>query len=256
MISPFEETWYTNFDWLYDEPGLWLDYMKNTCRPVWVLFGDFSQQKTTDAIEQLAQVSQQRGYNSSNNLSGDIVFLYVNTSLYVPIEGAQENDIGAPSAAKWASVRSTPTQVIYIAGMEYKRHWGIVNSEVADGLCDHYSEIMSIFRQNAGLEELCVSPTSWRGYKESRKAIVEGSFVGSKATTTTGDFVTSDGETVTWTGSKATTTTGDFVTSDGETVTWTGSNATTTTGDFVTSDGETVTWTGSKATTTTGDFNV
>jgi hypothetical protein len=232
MISPFEETWYTNFDWLFDEPGLWLDYMKNTCRPVWVLFGDFSQQKTTDAIEQLAQVSQQRGYSSSNNLSGDIVFLYVNTSLYVPIEGAQENDIGAPSAAKWASVRSTPTQVIYIAGMEYKRHWGVVNSGVVDGLCDHYSEIMSIFRQNAGLAELCASPASWRGYKESRKTIVEGSFAGSKATTAAGDFVTIDGGVESFAGSKATTAAGDFVTIDGGVESFAGSKATTTTGDF------------------------
>ena len=163
MISPFDPEWYPNIDWLIDTPGEWLQYMKNNCRPVWVLFGDFNQQKTETAIEQIAQITLERGYHEEGNPTGDVQFVYSNVKKQVV--GEQRSEFGAPSTAFWASVRSTPTQVLYVAGMEYKRFWGIVDAQVINDMCDELVEVMNLFRQNAGDFDRCSGAFVWSGSK-------------------------------------------------------------------------------------------
>jgi hypothetical protein len=172
MISPFDPEWYPNIDWLIDTPGEWLQYMKNSCRPVWVLFGEFNQQKSTAAIEALAEISGQRGYNEQDNPGGDVQFVYSNIRKQIVNEEGDE--FGAPSTASWASVRSTPTHVLYVAGMEYKRLWGIVDAQSVSDICDEIVQVMDLFRQNADNLDPCngepppappAPPAPWSGTK-------------------------------------------------------------------------------------------
>ena len=163
MISPFDPEWYPNIDWLIDTPGEWLQYMKNNCRPVWVLFGDFNQQRTETAIEELAQIALERGYHEDDNPEGDVQFVYSNVKKQVVGEGEQRSEFGAPSTASWASVRSTPTHVLYVAGMEYKRLWGVIDTQNASDICDEIVQVMDLFRQNAGDYDRCSGTLIWSG---------------------------------------------------------------------------------------------
>lgn len=165
MISPFDPEWYPNIDWLIDTPGEWLQYMKNNCRPVWVCFGDFIQSRTESAIEQLAQIALERGYHEENSPGGDVQFVYSNIKKQVVGEKEQRSEFGAPSTASWTSVRSTPTHVLYVAGVEYKRFWGVVNSQVVNDMCDEIVEVMNLFRQNSGDFDRCSGVFIWSGTK-------------------------------------------------------------------------------------------
>jgi hypothetical protein len=218
MYSPFDPQWYTNVYWLLDPiPGgevtddSWRGLMQNQCRPVWITFGDSLQEKTGEAMTQIGTVSSTRGFSDPSNTGGDVIFAFANIKKLGAFLSAPE--FGAPSVAAVSSVFRSPTHVLYVAGMEYKRFYGVLSSERIQTECDELASVMQQFRSNSGVEGCpAVDIIEEEGAEWSGP---EYSFV---------DGTPGVSETSTWEGGSAGAIAGTYFAGDG--FVWSGTNST------------------------------
>jgi hypothetical protein len=146
--------------------------MQNQCRPVWITFGDSLQEKTGEAMTQIGTVSSTRGFSDPSNTGGDVIFAFANIKKLGAFLSAPE--FGAPSVAAASSVFRSPTHVLYVAGMEYKRFYGVLSSTKIQSECDELASVMEQFRSNSGVEGCPAvdsleetSESLWSGWESS-----------------------------------------------------------------------------------------
>jgi hypothetical protein len=149
--------------------GSFHNFMKNKCRPVWVVFGIIDNETTENALDQLTVISNVRGFNDISNTTGDVIFSYAN------IQNSARPEISAPSQSKVMSVARTPTHILYIAGMEYKRLYGVVSSAKIHDEANNLASIMDKFRTNSGVSDCppIIDELIWNGESYS---VNNGSF--------------------------------------------------------------------------------
>ena len=225
MYSPLDPQWYTNVYWLLDPiPGgevtddSWRGLMQNQCRPVWIMFGDFLQEKTDEAITQVATVSAERGFSDPSNTGGDVIFAFANIKKLGALLSVPE--FGAPSTAGVSSVFRSPTHVLYVAGMEYKRFYGVLSSTKIQSECDELASVMQQFRSSRGIEG-CPAVDSLEETSESLWSGWESSYSPGSPEIS---------ETSSWTGNEINVTTQDHTVV--EEIEWTGDSISLTAGAY------------------------